>query len=243
MLIVRKIINRLWPNKKQVVAVDVLTGYAQWAKNYPAQAHNPLMAAEEQTMLSLMPDTLTGQTCLDLACGSGRYLRLMHSRGAEKLYGTDYSPDMLIQAKNPQSLIANLPFLTRSVFLSLPFPSELFDFIICGMAVGHEPKLWQTMAEIGRVLRPGGTVIYSDFHPFATMSGWQRSFTTIQGETLALEHYLHLYGDHHRACQAAGLRITTVLEPLAQKYASSSSQQLPVVLVIRAIKIKDTESG
>lgn len=216
--------------------MDVLTGYAQWAKSYPAQAHNPLMVAEEQAMLSLMPDTLAGQTCLDLACGSGRYLRLMQSRGAEKVYGTDYSPDMLIQARHVQSPITNLQSLTRSIFLALPFPSESFDFITCGMAVGHESNLSQTMAEIGRVLRIGGTIIYSDFHPFATLSGWQRSFITAQGKSMALEHYLHLYSHHHRACQAAGLSISVVLEPLAEKYAPSSTQELPVVLVIRAIK-------
>lgn len=233
--IVLKIINHLRPHKKQAVPVDVLTGYAQWAKNYPAQAHNPLMAAEEAAMLSLMPGTLAGHTCLDLACGSGRYLHLMQARGAEKLYGTDYSPDMLAHATNSQFIIHN-SLLTRSTFLALPFPAESFDFITCGMAVGHEPNLRQTIAEVGRVLRVGGTVIYSDFHPFATLSGWQRSFTTAQGTTMTLEHYLHLYSDHHRACQAAGLSITAVLEPLAEKYASSSSQQLPVVLVIRAIK-------
>ncbi len=260
MSIVLKIINRLFSPKKQAIAVDALTGYANWAKNYPAQAHNPLMAAEEQAMLSLMPDSLAGQTCLDLACGSGRYLRHLQSRGAVKLFGADYSPDMLIQAKNPQSPIstqsvqspheasnlpkarrAQLPItnllpLTRSTFLALPFPSESFDFMTCGMAVGHEKDLTRTMAEIGRVLRPGGAVVYSDFHPLATLSGWQRSFTTAGGQTLILEHYLHLYSDHHVACQAAGLSITAVLEPLAEKYASSSSRPLPVVLVIRAIK-------
>jgi malonyl-CoA O-methyltransferase len=228
-----KIINRFWPNKKQPIHVDVLTGYAHWARHYPAQAHNPLMEVEEQAMLSLMPENMAGQTCLDLACGSGRYLRLMQTRCARVIFGSDYSPHMLAQATHSQFIIHNSQ-LTRSAFLALPFAAATFDFIVCGLAVGHEPNLRQTMAEIARVLRPGGTVIYSDFHPFGTLSGWQRSFTTPNGQALALEHHLHLYSHHHQACQAAGLIINAVLEPTLGALAPAGFERMPVVLVIRA---------
>jgi malonyl-CoA O-methyltransferase len=228
---------RLFKRKNQSVAVDVLTGYAQWAKNYPAQAHNPLMEIEERAMLSLLPDDLSSWVCLDLACGSGRYMKLMQARRAQQILGVDYSADMLLQAINSQFTIHNLQ-LARSAFLALPFPAATFDLITCGLAVGHEKNLDRTMAEIARVLRRGGAVVYSDFHPFAALSGWQRSFKTGNGDIVTLEHYLHLYGDHQRACQAAGLAITAVREPIAGEHAPSGSQQVPVVLVIQAIKTK-----
>ncbi|MBE7553569.1 MAG: class I SAM-dependent methyltransferase [Anaerolineales bacterium] len=214
-----------------------MTGYGQWAKNYPAQAHNPLMKIEERAMLSLLPDNLNSQVCLDLACGSGRYMRLMQSRQAQQVFGVDYSADMLAQASNSPFSINNLK-LVRSTFLALPFAATTFDFITCGLAVGHEKNLDRTLAEIARVLRPGGAVIYSDFHPFATLSGWQRSFKTGSGHTVTLEHYLHLYSDHQRACQAAGLTIEAVREPVAGEYAPPGSQQVPAVLVIQAVKTK-----
>ncbi|GIK40987.1 MAG: biotin synthase [Chloroflexota bacterium] len=230
-------LTRLFKRKNQSVAVDVLTGYAQWAKNYPAQAHNPLMEIEERAMLSLLPDDLSSQVCLDLACGSGRYMKLMQSRRAQQIFGVDYSADMLLQAINSQFSIHNSQ-LARSAFLALPFAASTFDLITCGLAVGHEKNLDRTLAEIARVLRVGGAVIYSDFHPFAALSGWQRSFKTGSGHTVTLEHYLHLYSDHQRACQAAGLTIMAVREPVAGEHAPPGSQQVPVVLVIRAIKTK-----
>ncbi len=215
--------------------MDVLTGYAQWAKIYPAHAHNPLMEVEEQAMLSLLPDDLRDKVCLDLACGSGRYVRLIQNRQARQVFGLDYSADMLAQASNPKSEIQN-PKLARSAFLSLPFAAATFDLITCGLAIGHEINLKRTLAEISRVLRLGGTVVYSDFHPFGTLSGWRRSFTTAKGETFNLEHYLHLYSDHLHACQSVGLTITAVLEPSAGRHAPPGYQNFPVVLVIRAGK-------
>jgi malonyl-CoA O-methyltransferase len=221
--------------RKPAIPVDVLTGYAHWAKNYPAEAHNPLMEIEEQAMLNLLPDNLSGQVCLDLACGSGRYLRLLQTHQAKSVFGLDYSADMLVEANIPKSKIQN-PKLVRSPFLALPFFSASFDLITCGLAVGHEKKLNHIMAEISRVLRPGGVLVYSDFHPFGTLSGWQRSFTTANGDTYNLEHYLHLYSDHVQACRSAGLTITTVLEPIAAEHAPPGFQKMPVVLALRAEK-------
>ncbi|HXV42569.1 MAG TPA: class I SAM-dependent methyltransferase, partial [Anaerolineae bacterium] len=110
------LLTKLFKQKNQPIVVDVLTGYAQWAKNYPAQAHNPLMEIEERAMLSLLPDDLSSRVCLDLACGSGRYMRLMRSRRAQQVFGVDYSADMLVQAINSQLAIGHSQ-LARSAFL------------------------------------------------------------------------------------------------------------------------------
>ncbi|MCB0155189.1 MAG: class I SAM-dependent methyltransferase [Anaerolineae bacterium] len=221
----KKVSGRLQA-RSAAVRVDVLTGYARWAESYAAEAHNPLMALEEAAMLSLLPDA-TGQTCLDLACGSGRYLRLLRARGAAPLYGCDYSAEMLARA--------GATGLIRSPFLALPFPNETFDLITCGLAVGHERNLDHLLAEAARLLRPGGRLLYSDFHPFAALLGWQRTFTA-NGATFSLEHYPHLYSDHLRAGQTAGLTIEAVLEPVGGAHVPPQFAQLPVVLVIRAVK-------
>jgi malonyl-CoA O-methyltransferase len=225
-------LKRFYNRSKNPATLDVLTGYAHWAENYPAKAHNPLMGIEERAMLSLLPDDLSDQHCLDLACGSGRYLLLMQARRARHLVGSDYSTHMLAQAKATNEAFE----LARSPFLPLPFAAETFDLITCGLAVGHDPNLKGAIAEAARLLRPGGLLIYSDFHPFATMAGWERSFTGKNGTTFKLEHYLHLYTDHQHACRQAGLVIDAVLEPRAGEHAPAGFQDWPVVLVIRAVK-------
>lgn len=217
---------------KQPTQLDVLAGYAHWAKNYPARAHNLLMELEEAAMVSLLPADLRGKTCLDLACGSGRYLLLLQARGADKIVGSDYSAHMLTQAHTA----SEPPALVRHPFKALPFAAETFDLITCGLAVGHEKDLCQALAEIGRVLRPGGCLLYSDFHPFGALRGWQRSFTAENGLTFHVEHYLHLYSHHQQACAGAGLRIETVLEPKPGPPAPLEYRGFPVALVIKARK-------
>jgi malonyl-CoA O-methyltransferase len=230
-----RLFNRLLSPKKQPAqTVDVLTGYAEWAKSYPAKAHNLLMQLEEQAMLSLLPDT-KGKICLDLACGSGRYLAHLQAQNAGRVFGVDYSADMLAQAHAAVPSFS----LARSPFLALPFPANSFDLITCGLAVGHEQNLNGLLAEAARLLRPAGIILYSDFHPFVALAGGQRTFTGQNGRVFTLTHYIHLYQHHQQACRAAGLSIETVLEPVPGAPAQPSFRQIPAVLVIRAAKPND----
>ncbi|MCB0164777.1 MAG: class I SAM-dependent methyltransferase [Anaerolineae bacterium] len=210
--------------------VDILTGYAQWAGSYQAAPHNPLMEVEQQAMLSLMPVDLRDYTCLDVACGSGRYMLLLQARLAGLVAGVDYSADMLAQAKKVD--LGGL--LIRGPFSPLPFPDNSFDLITCGMAVGHEKNLAQVIAEFARVLRSGGLLIYSDLHPFGATAGWKRTFAAANGTTYQLEHHFHTIDDHHTASRQAGLKIETVLEPALNPDSAPHSN--PVVLVIKAVK-------
>lgn len=231
---IKRRLNQIRPNRTQAIPVDVLTGYAYWAAHYPATAHNPLMEIEQQAMLNLLPE-VSDRTCLDLACGSGRYLRWLQTFGAESAVGLDYSAEMLKQASRPPTVDRLPPALTRSLFLALPFPNELFEVIVCGLGVGHEKNLEGILTEVARILRPGGVLVYSDFHPFGALAGWQRTFT-VDGTIFELEHYVHLYADHLQACRNAGLAIDAMVEPSAGEHAPPGFEETPVVLAIKAVK-------
>lgn len=172
------------------------TAYDLWAGDYPPQPHNPLMAAEQAALLALWPG-LEGRRALDLACGSGRYGLLMQQRGARSVVGCDRSAGML--ARSPLAL------RVRADMQQLPFAPGSFDFIACGLAVGHAPDLQAWMAEAARVLARGGVLVYSDFHPDAARAGMTRSFHDAGGRRHDLAHALHAPDDHLRAACAAGL--------------------------------------
>jgi malonyl-CoA O-methyltransferase len=206
--------------------LDLEQGYARWAPAYPPTAHNPLMQLEEAAMRELLP-SVTAAEILDLACGTGRYVRLLYAAGARRVIGVDRSAAMLARA------VPGAVYL-RAAMEAIPLAPAQVDGIVCGLAVGHVANLDALMVELARVLRPGGWALYSDIHPLGMLAGWSRDFRAADGAHYRLPHHIHLYSDHQRACAAAGLSIEAVAEPrLTGNHPQSG---WPAVLVIRARK-------
>lgn len=204
--------------------LDSRSAYALWAALYPAEAHNPLMVAEQQALLSLLPP-VAGLRILDLACGSGRYGLIAQRAGTAQVLGTDNSRPMLRQAAFP---------VAEAELDALPFPDSAFDGIICGLALGHlsAARMDRSIAEMARALRPGGWVVLSDFHPFLALAGHQRTFRGVDGRLYAAEHHVHLLADYFAAAQGAGLTFDAISEPTSREAPTTA----PVALVIRLRK-------
>jgi malonyl-CoA O-methyltransferase len=209
------------------VELDVLAAYAQWAAAYTPDAHNPLMQLEEQAVQDLLPD-VAGRRFLDLACGSGRYLKRLAPGAGGRAIGVDFSGPMLARAT-----ALGRP-LAQADLSALPLAAGAFDLIVCGLAVGHLADLTGSLGEMARVLASGGVLIYSDFHPFGALLGWKRTFRGADGTEYAARHHVHLYAAHQAACQAAGLCIEAVREPRIE--SEHPYRGYPAVLVIRASK-------
>jgi malonyl-CoA O-methyltransferase len=189
--------------------------YALWAPNYPARAHNPVMQAEERAMLALLPEGLHGQTVLDAGCGSGRYMLHALHRGARRVKGVDLSLDMLQRAAlelREHAISADVSLVQGSL-TALPIPDAWADVTLCGLVIGHLDDLTQSLSELCRVTRPGGTVLCSDVHPIGHALGWLRDFKC-DGQRYAVRHKAHRYSHWHAACANVGLDIEQVLEPM-----------------------------
>jgi malonyl-CoA O-methyltransferase len=218
-----------WPFARRRTNVpqtlDPQAAYALWAPTYPPHAHNALMALEQQTVLSLLPE-LDRLTVVDIGCGSGRYLRELRDRGANPI-GLDLSAAMLARARDITSRVA------RANLAALPVDAMTIDVIVCGLALGDVPNLEIALVEMARVLRPGGCVVYSVVHPVGRTAGWSRTFE-VEGRRVAIDGYWHSVEDHRQACAAAGLTITAWAEP---ELAESGP---PVALVVRAANHRRT---
>ncbi|MBL8163790.1 MAG: class I SAM-dependent methyltransferase [Anaerolineae bacterium] len=226
-------LRKRWFAAPAPTTLSSLSAYDKWAAAYPPDAHNALMQAEQAALLNLLPP-LAGKTVLDLACGTGRYALLALERGATFALGVDNSPAMLR---------ANaLPLRALATTEALPLRNASFDGIICGLALGHLPRLDTSLREIARILKPGGWALISDFHPFIFLNGQRRTFTAPDGSTYAVEHYAHLYADYHRAAAEAGLRVDAVAEPrlgidAGVRFANADTRAgTPVVIVYRMVK-------
>lgn len=92
---------------------------------------------------------------LDLACGTGDFSRLAAAQGATSV-AADLTAGMLHRA-------ADLPLRACCDAHALPFVDACFDAVLIGYGVRNFKQLPVALAEIRRVLKPGGMLVTLDF--------------------------------------------------------------------------------
>jgi malonyl-CoA O-methyltransferase len=218
-----------------IEATTTLEAYERWAPTYASVPHNPLMRAEQRAMLAHWPE-VAGRRALDLACGTGRYAKVLVESQAAAVTALDFSAAMLERVSGCQRVQASM--------MSLPFVNGAFDVVVSGLAVGHAPNLQRWMAEVSRVLAYGGTLLYSDFHPEAASAGFPRSFKDELGRKYIVPHNTHAVSAQRAAVAEAGLLVENIEElrvgvELSEPFPGSENfyrqwHGLPFVLVVSA---------
>lgn len=143
----------------------------------------------------MLPD-VAGLAGLDLGCGEGHNTRLLAARGASvtaiDIAGTFLRHAVTEERREPRG-IAYL----RVSAVELPFADAAFDFAVGFMSLMDMPGIERVLAEVHRVLRPGGFLQFSIEHPcFATPH--RRNLRTTDGRTYAFEvgdYFTRLQGD------------------------------------------------
>jgi SAM-dependent methyltransferase len=111
---------------------------------------------------------------LDLGCGTGRLCAHFAAKGFECV-GVDLSDEMLALAR---SNAPNATFLNANLVERLDLPERLFDYAAClfstlGMVRGAENRL-KVLANVSRVLKPGGGFVLHAHNRFFRELGWKR---------------------------------------------------------------------
>lgn len=111
--------------------------------------------------IAIAPDAII----LDVGCGGGGAAKLLAqaaSRG--KVYGVDYSEAVLRTARRVNRALieqGRIEFKHGSV-AALPFPDDTFDLATAFETSMFWPNLVDTLREVQRVLRPGGTLLIAN---------------------------------------------------------------------------------
>ncbi|MEV0709556.1 class I SAM-dependent methyltransferase [Nocardia aurea] len=118
---------------------------------------------DRPAMLRLAGD-VAGSRVLDIGCGAGHYGAELLKRGAARFTGVDGSETLLDAAR--QRLGDDAILHRHDLERPLTFLADRsFDLVVMALVYHHVTARAQLLAEIRRVLRPGGRLLVSTTHP------------------------------------------------------------------------------
>lgn len=125
----------------------------------------------EEQILPLAAHYLQGaRRVLDVGCGEGQVARLAVSGGATTVIGVDPTRAQVELAARR----AGGPAYARSGADRLPFADASFDTVVACLVFEHIEAVDDAIAEVARVLEPGGRFVFFLNHPLlqTPSSGW-----------------------------------------------------------------------
>ncbi|MEH0146698.1 class I SAM-dependent methyltransferase [Corynebacterium sp. Q4381] len=183
----------------------------------------PEMLSEKEAQLL---GDVRGRSILEIGCGSAPCSAWLAEHAADEntfVTGFDISGAML--ARRPGTA-AELPLVQADV-LAIPYRGGVFDTAFSAFgALPFVADLDAALAEIARVLKPGGRFVFSVTHPMrwvfpddpealhAEISYFERAYVEVDDNgRLSYAEFHRTFGDWVRALRSAGFELEDVLEP------------------------------
>jgi SAM-dependent methyltransferase len=203
--------------------IPKVNDYDSFAQAYTDHSDADIVNAyyERPAILALAGD-VTGRRILDAGCGSGPLFAALRDRGAI-VTGFDTSTGMLELAR--QRLGAGAALEVADLGSPLPFADGAFDDVIVSLVLHYLEDWTAPLAELRRVLRPGGRLIASVDHPlqghpllrpgtdyFATCERTEE--WTFGGRSVPMRFWHRPLPAMISAFTKAGFRIAAIDEPL-----------------------------
>lgn len=235
---------------------DVSAAWDENAEGWTAWARTPghdeyYLHLNLPAFTALLPPA--GRRTVDVGCGEGRLGRLLAERG-HVVAGVDRSPRLADGARDG----GGYDEVVCADAAATPWPDGAFDLAVAFMSLQDMPSLGPVVAEIARLLEPGGRLCLAIVHPFVRQGpepddyfAQRRVDTPVERDGLALtfasvERPLEAYTE---ALAAHGFVIEALREPHPSAEAIAAAPRLekltrwPFFLHVRALRARVHFSG
>src|SRR5687767_9736512 len=147
---------------------DLWEAHAQWWQDGFTEGADP--EYDEQIIPLAAEHLASARRVLDIGCGEGQIARVAQRGGAEFVLGLDPTVAQVAEATRR----AGGPRYGRAEASALPCPDESFDAVVACLVFEHIVDVDSAIAEVGRVLEPGGRFLFFLNHPLLQTpgSGW-----------------------------------------------------------------------
>ncbi|MHC1742059.1 MAG: class I SAM-dependent methyltransferase [Syntrophobacteraceae bacterium] len=139
-----------------------------WAERWVV--NNPLRVLEQSAQVRWMKGVAPlepGARVLEVGCGRGAGASLvLEAFEPESVFATDLDVEMIRKARRYLTASQKVPIqLATADASSLPFRSTAFDAVFVFGVLHHVPDWRSGLAEIARVLKPGGLLYIEELYP------------------------------------------------------------------------------
>jgi SAM-dependent methyltransferase len=133
---------------------------------YDALTHMLLRSLFRRIAVHVAAGSPASARVLEVGCGPGHLSIMLADQGLE-VTGLDLDPAMIERAEANAAKAdgTSRPSFVAGDAAALPFPDASFDVAVSTFSVHHWAEPGKGLAEIGRVLRPGGRALIWDFKP------------------------------------------------------------------------------
>ncbi len=179
-------LRRLLPFHRAVRRLSPRDAYRLWSETYGAQPDHPVLVLESEIWGHLLSKAdVVDKVVIDIGVGTGRHWSELVSYGPRHLHGVDISREMLerLRARFPEAALYE-----RTGTRLDAFSDASVDLIVSSLMLGHVRQVGDELREWTRILRNGGEILYTDFHPEALRAGAKRTFG-YRGRTFEVESY------------------------------------------------------
>ncbi len=114
-------------------------------------------------------------------------------------------------SKRARSRVVGAEFRTGNLE-ALPIDTASVDVAVCALALTHVTDLGPSVAELARVVKPGGQVVVPDLHPFMLLLGGGALFQASDGRYGLVRSHVHPHAAYLAAFRSAGLKVEECLE-------------------------------
>lgn len=188
-----------------------------------AAIYDRLNAGAERTFLRPAREEIVGRASgrvLEIGCGTGA--SFPYYTAAAEVFATEPDPHMLARARRRVADLGRAIDIRQAPAEALPFPDASFDAVVSTLVLCTVTDPARTLAEIRRVLRPGGELRFYEHvrHEHAFGAFWQDLVTPLWHRLFA---GCHPNRDTAGLLRASGFTIvqlvaTTPLPPIPPLY-------------------------
>ena len=202
--------------------------YDQWSATYDSQPDNLMLALDEQLTAALLEGiSLQSKIIADIGCGTGRHWEKIRKGNPERIFGFDVSAGMLAKLKQKYPQAETLLLKDNH----LPgLENDSCDLLISTLTIAHIRNPEEALKEWCRVLKPGGSMLITDYHPAALSKGARRTFS-FRNQTVAIKNYIHPIEKLNEIARQLGLnRVRFTERKIDESVKSYYDQQQAVAI-------------